>query len=98
MKKLLKIAFLIAIVFIVGTPLLMFAQDTTTVANPGALTNSIGQTLVSWLELKWPVIGTIGSVLFLISEALGNIASVKANSVFQLVSGVLKSLFGKKSA
>lgn len=35
-------------------------------------------------------------VLFGISEALANIPQVKANSVFQLIAGILASLTGKK--
>ena len=37
-------------------------------------------------------------VLFRISEALGLIPALKANGVFQFLSGVFKALAGKKDA
>lgn len=40
-----------------------------------------------WLKDNWPM---IVSVLFGMSEALAMIPQIKANSVFQLVFGILK--------
>lgn len=87
-------AFLVAALVLL-VPTIALAQDSTAVAS-GA-TTSVISTIVGALELKWPVIATIGTILFFISEALSGIKSVKANGVFQLVSDVLKSLFSKSS-
>jgi len=97
MKKFKK-SILFAATFLVAAIVLVvptMAQDSTAVAS-GA-TTSVISTIVGALELKWPVIATIGTILFFISEALSGIKSVKANGVFQLVSDVLKSLFSKSS-
>ncbi len=93
MKKLLNFI-LIAAFVLMATPLVMFAADTTAVTSTG--TDGIIQTIVTWLEVKWPLIGTIGTILFVISEALAGIPAIKANSIYQLIEGILKSAFGKK--
>ena len=41
----------------------------------------------NWLKDNW---GVIAALLFLLSELLAQIPSVKANSVFQLIFGFLK--------
>ena len=94
MKFLNKILLICAIAIMV-MPLVMFAQDSTTAIN-GLDTNLI-DSIMSYLTAKWPVISTIGSFLFLASEILGSIPSIKANAVYQLIFGVLKDLFGKKT-
>ena len=40
-----------------------------------------------WLKSNW---GMIAAILFLVSELLAQIPSIKANSVFQLIFGFLK--------
>lgn len=84
-----------AIVAVMVIPSLAHAQDSTAVS--GGTTGSVIETIVGALELKWPVIATVGTILFLISEALAGIKSVAANSVFKLVANILTDLFGKKS-
>ena len=42
-----------------------------------------------------PAFGLTVTVLFGVSEALASIPAVKANSVFQLISNLLKSISGK---
>ena len=92
MKKLFTFMFLAAIC-IVATPLYMYAQDTASAVTSGG-TDAISF-IVGWLGVKWPIVGTIGTVLFLFSEALALIPAVKANSVYQLITGLLKKAFGK---
>jgi energy-converting hydrogenase Eha subunit E len=52
--------------------------------------------VVALLITKYPAIGIGGIALFFVSEALAFIPAIKANSVFQLVWGLLKRLFGSK--
>ena len=91
MKKI-KLLFSIAIMGLVLTPLLMYAQDTTLVNETGA---GLLKTVVVGVSLQYPIVGLIGTGLFVVSELLGSSKKVAANSVFQLVSGFLKGLFGK---
>jgi len=93
-KALLKVLVVAAIV-IVATPLVMYAQDSTAISAPA--TSDILSSIVAWLESKWPVIASIGTMLFVLSELLGNIPAVKANSVYQLVAPWIAKLFGKKT-
>ena len=44
-------------------------------------------TIYEWTHANWTVIATI---LFLLSELLAQIPSVKANSIFQVILGFLK--------
>jgi len=94
--KLAKVLLIAAFVLICGVLFAQGSSDSTAVLSGG--TQTIVSSLLSWLEIKWPIIGTIGSILFLLSEALAGIPAIKANSVFQLISGILNSIFGKKSA
>lgn len=95
--KIAKLLLVTAFVLICGV---LFAQGGSDSANAliNGGTDTIVSSVFSFLEMKWPVIGTIGTILFLLSEALAAIPAIKANSVFQLISGILKSIFGKKSA
>ncbi len=88
-KVLLSMAAAIAVILV---PALAFAQDSTSVA---ATTSGVVETVISALEIKWPVIATVGTILFFLSEGLSLIPTVKANGVFQLVSSILAKLFKK---
>ncbi|RTL47255.1 MAG: hypothetical protein EKK39_14900 [Sphingobacteriales bacterium] len=92
-KGILKLI-VIAAFAMLATPLFMYAQDSTVVA-PSDATDLLGN-IVTWLETKWPVIASIGTALFVLSEILGNIPAVKANSVYQLIAPWIAKLFGKK--
>jgi hypothetical protein len=96
MKKLLRlfVAFIV-LAAVVVIPTIAHAQDSTAVS--AGSTGGVIDTIVAALELKWPVIATVGTILFVLSEALAQIKSVAANSVFELIQGVLSNLFGKKS-
>lgn len=94
--KLTRLLFASAFVLMCG---ILFAQgggDSTSALTSS--TDSFLQTIITALEIKWPIIATIGSILWVISEALSGITSIKANGVFQLIYGILKSIFGKKTA
>gem|GEM_PF-3062939 len=93
MKKLINLM-LVAAIAIVATPLLMYAQDTTHYVG-NAEASGVISVLYSYLQSKYPIIATITTVLFLVSEILAGIPSIKANSVFQLVYGILKTVAGK---
>ena len=73
-----------------------FAQDSTSAVGGGA--SSVIDSVFALVTGKWPVIATIGSILFLISEVLGGIPAVKQNSVYQVVFSILSKLFSKKSS
>jgi putative cell wall-binding protein len=92
-----KIKGFITMVFIalLAMPFMLLAQDSTHVV--AGLDSSLIDGITGFVVGKYPVIASIGTVLFLVSEVLGGIPSVKANSVYQLVFGVLKDLFGKKT-
>ena len=70
-------------------PVLVLAQDA------GAATGDIVSVVVGALSTKWPIVSTIGSGLFLVSELLASNQKIAANSVYQLVSGWLKRGFGR---
>ena len=92
-----RIKSIVTMVFIalLAMPFVLLAQDSTHVV--GVLDSSLIDGITGFVVAKYPVIASIGTVLFLVSEVLGSIPSVKANSVYQLVFGVLKDLFGKKT-
>ena len=93
MKKLSKVLLgVVAVAAIFLVPSLAFAQDSTAVANPAT---GMIDTVVSALEIKWPIIGTIGTILFFVSEGLSLIPSVKSNGIFQLIASALTKLFKK---
>ncbi len=91
MKKI-KLWFSLAVLATILTPLVMYAQDSTAIAfEPSGLL----KTVADGVSTQYPIVGLIGTGLFVVSELLGSSKKVAANSVFQLVSGLLKSLFGK---
>lgn len=93
MKKYAKFLLgLLAVAVVVLVPSFAHAQDSTGVAGN---TSGVIETVVSALELKWPIIGTIGTILFFLSEALSFVPKVKANGIFQLIAGVVTNLFKK---
>lgn len=95
-NKIAKVLFTVAFVLVCGV---LFAQSgDSTIANPTGSADGLIQSLSTWIEAKWPIVGTIGSILFLISEGLALIPSIKSNSVFQLIFGWLGKLFSKKGA
>ena len=79
----------IALLAVVG----VYAQDSTATA---ITSSGIVQNIETALVGKWPLITTIGTALFVVSEWLAAIPSVKANGVFQLIFGALKGLFAPK--
>lgn len=85
----------VTILLFAGTSL--FAQVDSTSATVSATEGILG-TLVTWLEAKWAIVGTIGTALFVLSEILASIPSLKANSVVQGINQVLAYLFGKKTS
>lgn len=91
MKKI-KILFSFATLAIILTPLVMFAQDSTVV---GFEPSTLLKTVADGVSTQYPIVGLIGTGLFVVSELLGSSKKVAANSVFQLVSGLLKGLFGR---
>lgn len=70
--------------FLVST---LFAQDSTLV--------KIAQNGLSAIEVKYSWIAPVLGVLFLISEGLSAIPSVKANSIYQLIFSWFKAILGK---
>ena len=96
MKKLFPLLFLAALI-VLAMPMYMYASDSTNAVLSGGAT-SFAETLLTYLEGKWPIISTIGTVLFLISEVLGSSTTIKQNAVYQVIFSVLQSLFGKKNA
>ncbi len=92
MKNLIKLLVLSGIA-IIAIPLLMYAQDTTLINGAGA---GLLKSVVGGVATQYPIVGLVGTGLFVVSELLGSSKKVAANSVFQLVSGLLKSLFGKQ--
>ena len=84
---------LIAFFFLVFTFGAVFAQ--TSVPAPVS-DNDIITVLVNFVTVKYPIVGVIGSVLFLLSEALANISSIKSNSVYEVISTWIKKLFEPK--
>ena len=80
MKK--GIFLLLAAVAIFAVPVL--AQDSTYV--------KIANDVLTPLEVKYHWIAPVVAVLLILSEALAYIPSVKANSIFQLVTGWLKAV------
>ena len=90
MKRIISLWSLAAIAIML-TPFIMYAQDTTLV---NGAAGDILKTVTIGLATQYPVIGIIGTALFVVSEVLGSSKSIAANSVFQLVSGLLKRIFG----
>ena len=72
---------------LVMTTTCIFAQDSTLV--------HIAQGGLTSLEAKYTWLLPVVTVLWLISEALGSIKSVQANSVYQLIISWGKAIFGK---
>lgn len=91
-KNILKIAFVALMVI----PFMLFAQDSTHVV--AGMDSGFLNGIFTYVSTKYPIIATISTILFLVSEVLAGIPSVKANSVFQLVYGVLKAIVGNKTA
>ena len=92
MKKAIKVLFF-AVLFMVASPLLMHAQDSTAVVD--TTTVSIAQTILAALGAKWGIVGVVGTILFFVSEGLSLIPAVKSNGVFQLIGSIL-GMFKKK--
>lgn len=91
MKKI-KILLSLTAIAIVCIPLVMFAQDSTVVSfEPSTLL----KTVADGVATQYPVVGIVGTGLFVVSEILGSSKKVAANSVFQLIYGLLRGLFGK---
>jgi len=96
MKKISKVAFLSLFVMVAMTcPHFLFAQDSTGTGSGG--NTDIFEIILNALSAKWPIVATIGTILFFISEVLGKSKSIAANGVFELIAKVLKNVFGKKS-
>ena len=91
MKKIFKLL-LFAAIAIVATPLLMYAQDTTLVNGVGS---DLLKTVIGGVATQYPILGLVGTGLFVVSELLGTSKKVAANSVFQVIAGLVKTLFGK---
>lgn len=87
MKKI-KSFLAFALLCLIATPLFLAAQGT-------APEELVVNALVDAVVIKSPIVGTVGTVLFLVSELLASNKKIAANSVFQLVSGFLKKAFGK---
>ena len=95
MNKIINVS-IMALIVLMAIPFIPFAQDTTHVV--GGLDSGFLSGIFSYIGNKYPIIATISTILFLVSEVLAGIPSVKANSVFQLVYGVLKAIVGNKTA
>ena len=90
MKKIISLWSLAAIAIML-TPIVMYAQDSTLV---NGAAGDILKTVTIGLATQFPVVGIVGTALFVVSEVLGSSKSIASNSVFQLVSSVLKRIFG----
>ncbi|MFP5039435.1 hypothetical protein [Parasediminibacterium sp. JCM 36343] len=76
-----------------AAPVAMYAQDTAaTTTNHTDVVNLIATAAAT----KWPAVSAVGTGLFIVSEVLGGIPKVRANSVYQLVFGFLKRAFGSR--
>jgi len=96
MKKISKFVFpALFILVALACPHFLFAQDSTGTGTGG--NTDVFEIILNAVAAKWPIVATIGTVLFFISEALGKSKSIAANSVFELISSILKNVFGKKS-
>ena len=91
MKKMIRL-FVLAAIAIISIPLCMYAQDTTLIHGAGA---GLLKTVVGGFATQYPIVGLVGTGLFVVSEVLAGIPRVKANSVFQVLSELVRSLFGK---
>lgn len=87
-KSIMVILATLSLMAVLVCPAVLFAQDSTAVG--GGADVDIFQTILSALSLKWPIVATIGTILFFISEGLSLIKSVSANGVFQLIQSILK--------
>jgi hypothetical protein len=87
--------FIYVLIILVACSIPMFAQTDSTTVNTVIAEGLWG--FISNLIVKYSWITYVITGLFFLSEILGNIAKVKANSIYQLITNFI-SYFYKKSS